>query len=382
MSEESTAEVREYIEELRKRAKKSQTDAKRNLNPLFSRDDRGRPPRDFIESSFMFMRSCDADVGSRPMPCSVFWLSPDLRVAPLANLGMPTRELTAGVTYRFTAVVRNRGDLPVPSAKVEFYLSDPSLGWDTRVSTKLGVAAGRVQAYGASEVSLDYTIAPTLSGHRCLFARVFSFSPRDLPIDDFALNPLIDRHVAQLNLNIVPQASAFTINWIHHRNAAELLQIVPMTARVTRPLRVESVTALTLVGAAQWRDVQGQLNIELEPAEGPAIEARRTDLGLELHSQDREAMSLERQADLTKRVQAALRAMETGRADAAKFEALFKEFRAMTAQTVRSRLTLGLPDAGLKRGQAIGLNVIKRDIGTGEATGGIGLFVAGEPRER
>ena len=74
---------------------------------------------------------------------------------------------------------------------------------------------------------------------------------------------------------------------------------------------------------------------------------------------------------------AALQALETGGADAAKFEKLFKEFRAMTAQTVRSRLTLGLPDAGLKRGQAIGLNVIKRDLGTGEVTGGVGLFVAG-----
>ena len=375
MPDETTTEIRKYIEALRGRAKESQTDAKRNLNPLF--DDRGRPPRDFIESSFLFMRSCDADVGSRPMPCPVFWLSPDLRVAPLANLGMPTRDLTAGATYRFTATVRNRGDLPVPSAKVEFYLADPSLGWDTRVSTKLGVAAGRVQAHAASEVSLDYSIPPTLSGHRCLFARVFSLSPLDLPIDDFALNPLIDRHVAQLNLNIVAQASALSLNWIHHRNAAELLEIVPMTAQETRALRVESVTALTLVAATQWRKVQGRLKIEFEAGKGPAVETRRTERGLELHSQDREAVPLERQMDLTKRVLAALQALETGGADAAEFEKLFKEFRAMTAQTVRSRLTLRLPAAGLKRGQAIGLNVIKRDLGTGEVTGGLGLFVAG-----
>jgi hypothetical protein len=380
MPDEASTDIRKYIEELRMRATKSQSDAKRELNPLFTGDERGRPPRDFIESSFLFMRSCDADAGSRPMPCPVFWLSPDLRVAPLANLGMPTRELTAGATYRFTATVRNRGDLPVPSAKVEFYLADPSLGWDTRFATKLGVAAGRVQAYGASEVSLDYAIPPTLSGHRCLFARVFSFSPSDLPIDDFALDPQIDRHVAQLNLNIVAQASTLGINWIHRRNAAELLEIVPITARVARPLRVETVTALTLVGAAQWREVQGQLKIGLEGGEGPAIEARHTDRGLELHSQDREAVSLQRQGDLTKRVQAALRTLEKGRGNAAKFEDLFKDFREMTAQTVRSRLTLGLPDAGLKRGQAIGLNVIKRDLETGMVTGGIGLFVTGEPR--
>ena len=379
MPEDTSAEIREYIEELRRRAKESQTEARRTVNPLFSGDDRARPPRDFVESSFLYMRSCDADVGSRPMPCPVFWLSPDLRVAPLANLGMPTRELTAGGTYRFAATVRNRGDLPVPSAKVEFYLSDPSLGWDTRVSTKLGVATGRVQAHSAGEAALDYTIPATLSGHRCLFARVFSFSPLDLPVDDFALNPLIDRHVAQLNLNIVPQASALGINWIHHRNAAELLEIVPMTARVTRPLRVESITALTLIGAKQWLAVEDQLELDFEAGEGGAVKARRTDRGLELRSRDDKAVALERQADLTKRVRSALRALEIGRADAAKFEKLFKEFRAMTAQTVRSRLTLGLPDAGLGPGQAIGLNVTKRDIGTGEVTGGIGLFVTGEP---
>ena len=320
MPEETSAEIREYIAALRARAKESQAEAKRNLNPLFGDDDRGRPPRDFIESSFMFMRSCDADVGSRPMPCPVFWLSPDLSVAPLSNLGMPTNELTAGAPYRFTATVRNRGDLPVPSAKVEFYLTDPTLGFDTRVSTKLGVAAGRVQAHGASQVSLDYTIPPAMSGHRCLFARVFSFSPRDLPIDDFALNPLIDRHVAQLNLNIVAQGSALAINWIHHRNAAELLEIIPMTAQVIRSLRVESITALRLAGAKQWREVEGQLKIEFEAGEGPAIDARRTDRGFELLSEDRDAVSLERQAELTKRVQEALRALEAGDGDAATFE--------------------------------------------------------------
>jgi hypothetical protein len=313
------------------------------------------------------------------MPCPVFWLSPDLSVAPLSNLGMPTHQLTAGAPYRFTATVRNRGDLPVPSAKVEFYLTDPTLGFDTRVSTKLGVAAGRVQAHGASQASLDYTIPPAMSGHRCLFARVFSFSPRDLPIDDFALNPLLDRHVAQLNLNIVAQGSALAINWIHHCNAAELLEIVPMMAQVIRALRVEAVTALRLAGADKWRDVEGQLKIGFEAGKGSTIEARRTDRGFELRSQDDAAVSLERQAELTKEVQAQLGALEAGGGDAARFAKLCREFRAMSAQTVRSRLTLGLPDAGLERGQAIGLNLIKRDIETDEATGGLGLFLTGAP---
>jgi hypothetical protein len=375
-----TAEIEAYINELRGRAKESQADARRTLNPLFDREGHGgRPPRDFIPSSFLFVRSCDVDVGSRPVPCPAFWLSPDVRVAPFADLGMATRDLEAGKTYRFTAVVRNRGDLPVPSAKVEFFLCNPTLGWDTRFATRLGVGAGRVQAHGASEVSVDWTVPPTLSGHRCLFVRVFSFSPLDLPVDDFALNPAIDRHVAQLNLNIVAQASKLVVDWVHLRNAAERLEIAPMATRTVRALRLEAVTALTLVAAARWKAVEAQLALEFEPGKGAAIDVTKTETGLELVSQDREAVPLDRQADLTKRVQEALRALEAGRGDAARFRELFKEFRDMNAQTVRSQLTLALPHVGLEKGQAVALNVVKRGLRAREAAAGIAVFVAGDP---
>lgn len=380
MAETAASEIQAYIEELRGRARESQQEAERELNPLFKERDQGRPPRNFVESSFLYMRSCDADLGSRPLPCSLFWLSPDLRVAPLSRLGTPTRDLIAGAAYRITATVRNRGDLPVPSAKVEFYLADPTLGWDIRYATKLGVAAARVQAHGASEVSLDYTVPPALSGHRCLFARVFSFSPLDLPIDDFALNPLVDRHVAQLNLNIVAQASSLTVSWLHLRNAAERLAIEPMSAGVVHALRLETVTGLTLVGAERWKEFAGGLEIDFEPGKGPVIEASRTEFGLELTSRDEEAIPVERQAELTDRVLATLRAQEAGRREDAKARELFKEFRAMTVHTVRSEVTLRLPDVGLEPDEAVGLNLVKRDVASGEATGGIGLFVVGERR--
>ena len=318
MPKRTRAEIQEYIEELEGRAAESQANAKHNLNQLFDREHGRRPPRDFVDSSFLYMRACDADIGSRPVNCPVFWVSPDLRVAPLANLGMPTHQLTAGTTYRFTATVRNRGDLPVPSAKVEFFIVNPSLGFDTRFATKLGVAADRVQAHGMGEVSLDYTIPPSMAGHRCLFARVFSFSPLDLPIDDIALNPLIDRHVAQVNLNVIAQVATLVVDWFHLPNAEEQLELVPMTAPMIRALRAELATPLTLVSAARWREVQGALKFDATPAEGPAIEVRQTDAGLELVSSDREALPIERQAELKKRVQAAVRALETGRGNAAR----------------------------------------------------------------
>ncbi len=377
MRQDTRGRLQDYILELERRAAKSQGDARRTLNPLFTRDDNKRPPRDFVDSSFMYMRSCDADTGSRPIPCPVFWLSPDLRVAPLSNLGMPTQSLIAGTTYRFTATVRNRGDLPVPSAKVEFYLCDPTLGFDTRFATKLGVTADRVQAHGAAEVFLDYAIPPSLSGHRCLFARVFSFSPLDLPIDDFALNPVVDRHVAQLNLNIVGQGGQLVLNWIHLPNAADRLEIGPMDGRIIQQLRFESVKALDVVQPERWREVQGRLAIEFTPGDGPTIDTQRTEHGLEIVSRDRDGFPLERQAELTRQVLEALQALEIGRGDAREFKALFREYRAMNARSVRSKLTLDLPDVGLERGQAVGVDVLKRSLVTGEVTGGIGLFVTG-----
>jgi hypothetical protein len=74
-------EIQEYVDALRRRAAESQTDAKRTLNPLFDREGHSRPPDDFVPSSFLYIRSCDADVGSRPVPCPAFYLSPDVRVA-------------------------------------------------------------------------------------------------------------------------------------------------------------------------------------------------------------------------------------------------------------------------------------------------------------
>lgn len=370
-------EINRYIEELGRRAKDSQAEAGQELNPLFDREEQGRPPRDFVPSSFLYIRSCDGDDGRRPVACPAFWVTSDLRVAPTANLGVPTHDLRAGVTYRFTAIVRNRGDLPVPSAKVEFYLANPTLGFNTLAATKLGVATARVQAYGAAEAAVDYMIPPAVSGHRCLFARVFSFSPLDLPLSDLALDPTVDRHVAQLNLNIVASASTFALDWIHRRNAADRLEIVPMTAQELRPLRFEALTALNLVDGDRWTEVQDRLELEFEPAEGPAIDAQRTDGGLELFSQDGDAVSLDRQAELTDRVLEALRALDSGRAEAGRFKELFREFRAMSAETVRSRVTLRLPDVPLEGGEAVGVNLIGRNMATDRVTGGIGMFVTG-----
>ena len=319
MPNASLDEIKSYIAELQARAKSSQAEAHKNLNPLFKGEGRGKGPEDFVESSFLYMRSCDADGGSRPPPCPVFWLSPDLQVAPLTNLGVPTRQLTAGQTYRLSAIVRNRGDLMVPSAKVEFWLVTPSLGFDTRFATKIGVVSGHVMPFAMSEMHLDYSLPPSLNGHRCLFARVFSFAPLDIPVDDFALNPLIDRHVAQLNLDIIAQASSFNLQWIHHQNAFERLEFVAMDETTQHSIRREVMTPLKLLTPKRadglLSEFASQMKIEIRPAkmENVTVLAKQTERGIELTSKNPKAVAVERQAELTQHVQSLLSELEAGK---------------------------------------------------------------------
>lgn len=382
MPEHAFDQIKTYIAELNARAAKSQAEARRRLNPLFGRDDRRKGPDGFVESSFLYMRSCDADTGSRPIPCPAFWLSPDLRVAPTSNLGVPTRLLQAGQTYRLTATLRNRGDLIVPSAKVEFWLVTPSLGFDTRFATKIGVVAGMVMPYGAVELGLDYTVPPSMSGHRCLFARAFSFAPLDIPVDDYALNPVIDRHVAQLNLDIVAQATTFSLDWVHHRNAREALEIVPMEAATLRAIRREEMTPIALTAARPrggLAELTRRIEITAKLPEGPGLSVRteRSENGLMLASQDREAYGIDTQLGLTKSAQALIAAMEKGKQIGDEGRKVLREYRAMTAQTVRTQVELALPDLGLKPNRGIALTLQRRDLASGAITGGIALVIVG-----
>lgn len=378
MPDTALKDIETYIAELRARADKSQADARATLNPLFrGRDDRKDGPGDFIDSSYLYMRSCDADQGSRPLPCSVFWLSPDLQVAPLSNLGTPTRVLQGGHSYRLTATLRNKGDLMVPSAKVEFWLTTPSLGFDTRFATKIGVAAGRVQAHSATQIGLDYTVPPALGGHRCLFARAFSFAPLDIPLDDFALNPVIDRHVAQLNLDFVAQSSLFRLEWIHHQNAAERMEIVPMTLATIQALRAETMTPLKLMSGARLAGVIGKIGIGLVPGpEGKtAVTTAQDDRGMTLFSKNQDAASTRQQAELTGQVQEAIKSTEVRRGRATEFRDLFAAYRAMTAQSHRSTIDLTIPDLGLRKNQGVPLQILRRNAASGQVLGGIGLII-------
>lgn len=375
MKDAKLADLARNIAELNLRADKAQASAFETFGRMFAQNDR-KPPEDFVESSYLWMRSCDADQGFRPLPCPDFWLSPDLQAVPLSGMGVPTRTLVAGDAYRLTATLRNRGDLAVPAAKVEFWLVNPSLGFDTRFATKLGVAQNRIEAHGAAPVALDWTVPPALAGHYCLFARAFSFAPLDIPVSDTALDPRIDRHVAQLNLNFVAPAQAMILDWVHHRNAREMLMLAPMPLARHQALRHELLSPLRLLDARATAELARQVKFEVVPERVKGVETviEETREGLVLHSRDDSAVPVGQQLELTKAVMSLMG--PRGRLAAAEHRKLLADYRRMTAQTLRSRVRLHLPGAEMKPGEAAAFQILRRDEATGEITGGVALYLA------
>ncbi len=211
-----------------------------------------RPPKDYHDSSYLYIRSYDSDNGSRPGLNNVaYWRSPDVNVSPASSLNSYTTELNVGTLYNLKCLVHNRGDFNVPSAKVEFYLVTPSLGFDTRFAKKLGVVGTWVNCYGSSEVNIQYLIPPADAGHRCLFARVFSFSPLDIPLHDTMLNPVADRHIGQQNLNIAAQASQMQMNIFHMPQAQLQVNFVAMKRYEILAIRHPSAADFKIIDNAK-----------------------------------------------------------------------------------------------------------------------------------
>lgn len=384
MSENTTA-ANEYIRDLRRLREKYVDFVREEVEPLFHNNDQRerRPPRHFVDSSYLYIRSFNGDTGSRPFANQVFWLSPDITVSPISSLGTYTQTLNAGETYALTCALRNRGDLAVPSAKVEFWLTDPSLGFDTRYATNLTlgrVASTWVNAYGSSQVTVSYTVPPTESGHKCLFARVFSFSPLDLPLDNFRLDPPLDRHIGQLNLNIIGQGQPFMFNAIHAPNAEWVVQFLPLAAEELLALRhpvLADVTPAREFPREGWGE---RTRIELADSDARSVDMARQNDGVLLFANDPEGVDLGTQRELRRMVRDALAEIDAGKARPADHRDLFAKFRDINGQTRRSTFRMEVPDLGLGAGQAAAVHIRATDRELGDhdaALGGITLLVVG-----
>ena len=351
--------------------------------PLFTKDDQieRRPPRRFKESSYLYVRSFDGDIGSRPFSNQVYWLSPDIQVSPITNLAAYTRTLNAGETYNLRCYIRNRGDRVVPSAKVEFWLTDPTLGFDTRFAQHLSlgrVPSTWVNPNNSGVVDLIYPVPPSEAGHKCLFARLFSFSPLDLPVENTRLDPTIDRHIAQLNLNIVQQGQPFQFNWVQAPNAQQRIEFVPLSADELRSLRHP-----ILAEFEPFRDIpQGELihraGLGLSDTEAESLELILEGDVLVVTSKDPRGPDLGELRATRRRLQEALAEISAGKAASSEHRELFARWREMNSQALLSSFKMEIPDLGLSAGQVAGIHIQTVELDDSHAMqGGLTLLITG-----
>jgi hypothetical protein len=376
-----TTVATEYLRDLEQRREAYRSGAIGELQKFFKRRER-KPPEEFHDSSFLYIRSYDADLGVRPFGGIVFWHSPDLTVSPASSVGTYTTTLNAGEDYVIRCVLRNRGDLGVPSAKVELFLTDPTLGFDTRFATNLTlgrVPSAWVPAGGSAATDFLYTVPPTEAGHKCLFARAFSFSPLDLPIDDFNLDPLLDRHVAQQNLNIVGQAQAFAFNLVHFPNANVRIALKPLETEELLGLRHPVLADVRPAKNFPRRGWGRLANIKLNRPGSNKVDVADDDEGIAVKSSDSSAIDLGTQRKLITEVRGVLTAVGAGQTKMAAHRDLFRKFRQMTAEGVLSSFTMQIPNLALPPKEAVGLNITATDqnLDQPNTIGGITLIIVG-----
>jgi hypothetical protein len=371
----------QYVRDLQTLRQRYRDEAVAEVQALFKRRDR-KPPAEFHDSSFLYMRSYDGDVGVRPFSNIVHWHSPDITLSPVTSVGAYTTELVAGETYLIRCWLRNRGDLAVPSAKVELFLTDPSLGFDTRFAKNLtlgNVPTAWVGSGASAAAEFVYTVPPAEAGHKCLFARAFAFSPLELPIDDFQLDPRLDRHVAQQNLNIVGQAQGYSFQLVHAPNARFGIEFEALQPQALLALR-HPVLADVKPAAEFTRRGWGRLaGIEVKEAATGDFAVREASEGVTVESIDKEGWDLAAQRELNAAVREALRAIYAGRTRISDHRDLFAKFREMNAQARRSSFTMTIPELGLGPGEAVGLEMraVDENVEPAEAVGGITLIIVG-----
>lgn len=376
MSLEQLDKANKVINEIRKERDEKSS----KIGEVFERELKQSPvkdrksPEEYQDTSFLYIRSYDGDNGTRPGQNVAYWRSPDVNVSPLSSLYSYTRELNVGTLYNFKCVVHNAGDLTVPSAKVEFYLVTPSLGMDTRYGKKLGVAATWVNSYSSSEVNIQYLIEPSDAGHKCLFARVFSFSPIDIPIHDTLLNPRLDRRIGQKNLNIAAQGTQMQLNILHMPQSHIRISFKALNRDAILSLRHPATTDFKVIE----NRIRRLSRFELQFFEKQSNATLRTQRGINYFQSTGESkFNLDRQKEIGGRMNKVFNEINLGRVKASEFKKEIKEYREMNLENTMTLLNLQVPKLGLKEREMTGFDVIATNIMNGEVLGGITLLVIG-----
>lgn len=235
-----------FIRERRQKAKKNIEIFQNSRDFKEMRQHEKRPPKPYRDKTFLYIKGYDSDTGNRPMPSgTVFWMSPDIEIfdgtTPIAN-----NQLVAGKNYQIAVTVRNGGDLPCYSCHVELFICNPSLGFDPIHGTLLGVQTAQVQAQGDTTLSFPIVATSAMIGHRCLFARVFSFVNNDLPSSATTFPVVEDRHIGQQNLNIIQQNNFVKVLMTNEFEGQKNFQVkvVPRKMDVIKGTRIPQLRRL------------------------------------------------------------------------------------------------------------------------------------------
>lgn len=368
-------DAEQAIREIEERGRKLREQTRAMYEEAFRRGrEEGKPPPDFEPSSFLLLKSFGGDIGARPIdPAIPFWISPAIRVLPVGS--SPPGTISAGSPYEIECEIHNRGDLPVPSASVEYYLTDPTIGFDTRFATLLGMSSTWVSGLGVARTRLPFLPTSKQAGHKCLIVRAFSFLPYDVPIDDTNLSPVVDRHVAQLNINIVAQAMPFSFNIVRQPNFEGRLSFRAATLREVAASGLALLSehefvdgegfAATLGRAARFERVAGESDLVLKPEGGQVLlvgSGKGPDLG--------------QQKEMNARLGSALATIQAGKGHRRQFRELFRERRQMGAHVVADTLRFKTAEFGLKRGTMTAAHLSLESV-LGETVGGITLVISG-----
>ncbi|AZU62558.1 hypothetical protein [Neobacillus mesonae] len=217
----------EFIKNLKKRVREdydifhSDKDNRKMLK-MDGNDD--IPP--FTGSTYLYIRSIEEDDGTRPLPPGIVsWLSPDITLID-SNGPLSSSTVSANTEYTVRVVVTNDGDQDCHSATVDLFLSDPSIGFSIAGSKPIGIHNVSIPSRSKIDVDFPFLVTNQDSGHKCLFARVYSFATNDYPGDFDNFNPPDDRHTAQRNLSIVQQGISFKFNIMKAHMQSTKLEVV------------------------------------------------------------------------------------------------------------------------------------------------------------
>jgi hypothetical protein len=214
------------------------------------------------------------------------------------------------------------------------------------------------------------------SGHKCLFARTYSFSPLDKPFDLHLLNPRVDRHIAQKNLNFVPQSTPYSFNLIHQPNANENIAFMPLSKDQIHAIQHPTLHSLK-TGNIRNVELLRKIKIEMTSDTAAKLSRNRRDGSWAFNATARKGLSLEQQSSLLKRTEAIIEAVYSGKSTFANHKKELEPFRKMNRVVVKTSMQIVIPDFGLSKGAAVAFNIVNTNNLDGQIKGGITLVVMG-----